>query len=517
MRLKIIVFIYIVTFTLYGQNPIDIKVGRQLLIDSSLIYKTDLSKTYHYPKYHHLNPIVIADKPWELNFNGDPYAAPFSGGVWYDEIDEKFKMWYSAGGYKVYGLVTCYAQSDDGINWEKPFLDVVEGTNIVDTMEHDCVTIILDKHEKDSSKRYKMFNVVFNPNSKGASVSMHLKYSNDGIHWSSSKATSGELYDRCSAYFDPFKGSYILSLKTKDEIYGRSRNFISHVDPELLVSLAHRTFDKKNDKYIKYWFNAEIDDPRNPNFPDIHPQIYNHDAIAYENLTLGFFTIWQGPENDMCDKLMIQKRNEVLVGWTKDGFNWNRENKQPFLPVSNNFKAWNAGNVQSTAGSPIIVGDSLYFYVSGRYNPKPIGKSNFATGLATLRRDGFASMDAYEEEGVLITEKVLFDGDYLFTNVDIKSGSIAVEVLGENNMPLSGFKKEDWIVLNDINSTQQLISWKDNPILSSLKGAEVKFKFYLTQGSLYSFWVSPWKTGESRGYTAGGGPRLNRSGVDIPY
>ena len=39
------------------------------------------------------------------------------------------------------------------------------------------------------------------------------------------------------------------------------------------------------------------------------------------------------------------------------------------------------GNVQSTAGNPLIVGDSLYFYVSGRYNSKPVHDSNFATAL----------------------------------------------------------------------------------------------------------------------------------------
>ncbi len=70
-----------------------------------------------------------------------------------------------------------------------------------------------------------------------------------------------------------------------------------------------------------------------------------------------------------------------MIGWSKDGFHWNRENKTAFLPVSEDFHAWNAGNVQSTAGNPLIVGDSLYFYVSGRYNSKPKHDSNFATGL----------------------------------------------------------------------------------------------------------------------------------------
>ena len=51
-----------------------------------------------------------------------------------------------------------------------------------------------------TAKRSKMFVVEFNT---GASVSMQLKYSADGIHWSEPKALSGELYDRCAAYYEP--------------------------------------------------------------------------------------------------------------------------------------------------------------------------------------------------------------------------------------------------------------------------------------------------------------------------
>lgn len=102
---------------------------------------------YKRPVHYPMNPIMKADKPWELNAKGDPYAAPFSGGVYFDEQDRKFKMWYSAGGGKTDGLVTCYAVSDNGIDWIKPVLDIVDGTNIVDTDEHDCVTVLMDRHE----------------------------------------------------------------------------------------------------------------------------------------------------------------------------------------------------------------------------------------------------------------------------------------------------------------------------------------------------------------------------------
>ena len=151
----------------------------------------------------------------------------------------------------------------------KPELDVVPGTNIVDTTEHDCVSVLLDKFERDAAKRYKNgFVVEFNT---GASVSMQLKYSADGIHWSEPKAL-GELYDRCAAYYDLFRGKYVLLKTINGKKYRRSRCFW-HTKTLKCWCLAYRVYDNKSDKFIKYWFNAEDNDPRHPDFPEIRPQI----------------------------------------------------------------------------------------------------------------------------------------------------------------------------------------------------------------------------------------------------
>lgn len=489
--------------------------GRILVANSTWTESKEVERVFHTPQYYVANPVLKADRHWEFNVNGDPYAAPFSGGVWYDESAGKYKMWYSAGGGKTNGLITCYAESQDGKHWIKPSLDIVPGTNIVDTTEHDCVSVLLDKFERDTSQRYKMFVVGFNTPS---SVSMKLKYSADGIHWSEPKALSGELYDRCAVYYDPFRKKYVLSLKTiNGKKYRRSRCFLAHENPEMLVSLAHRVYDNKSDKFIKYWFNAEDDDPRHPQFPEIRPQIYNHEAMPYESSLIGYFTVWQGPENDACDSLMIQKRNEVLIGWSDDGFHWKREFKQPFLPVSSDFKAWNAGNVQSTAGNPLIVGDSLYFYVSGRYNSKPDQDSNFATGLAMLRRDGFVSAYAGKSEGYLTTGNMFVNGEYLFVNVEVslQKSRLFVEILDVDGNPIPGFTRKDCLPVRDKDSTKQLIAWKNGKKLSNLSGKNIRLKFYLTECNLYSYWLSQRNSGESGGYTGGGGPGLNAAGMDV--
>ena len=142
--------------------------------------------------------------------------------------------------------------------------------------------------------------------------------------------------------------------------------------------------------------------------------------------------------------------------------------------------------------------------------------SHTSTGLATLRRDGFVSLKADKKEAFATTEKVSFDGEYLFVNAAVKKGKLLVEVLDEKGSPIAGFTKKECVVLQKSDSTKARIQWKNNANLKELKGKPVRFKFYLTNGDLYAFWVSPWETGESRGYTAGGGKGLNPSGIDEP-
>ena len=110
------------------------------------------------------------------------------------------------------------------------------------------------------------------------------------------------------------------------------------------------------------------------------------------------------------------------------------------MAVNETTGAWNWGNMQSINGVPLVVGDSLYFYSSGRQRNKIMWDSYTSTGLATLRRDGFISMHG-DKGGYLLTEKITFDGKYLFINADVK-GSLSVEILDADGNPLEGFTRK---------------------------------------------------------------------------
>ena len=174
--------------------------------------------------------------------------------------------------------------------------------------------------------------------------------------------------------------------------------------------------------------------------------------------------------------------------------------------------------MQSINGTPLIVGDSLYFYSSGRRLNKIMWDSYTSTGLATLRRDGFVSLHADKKEGYVTTERLTFDGKYFFVNADVKAkgASLKVELLDADGTPIPGFAKADCIAMQGRDKTKQMIVWKTKNDVSELAGRTVRAKFYVKSGDLYAFWVSPWASGESRGYTAGGGPGLSASGQDVP-
>lgn len=498
---------------------IPVNIGRQLFVDSFLIAETNLKQVYHTPRFYENNPVLEPDKEWEKTVEGALYAAPFSDGIWYDEVEKKYKMWYLAGAGMMHKednqtFYTCYAESKDGKKWEKVNQDIVPGTNIVDTCNRDASTVWLDRFEKDSSKRWKFFTIERRPTDRR--WQFVLKYSSDGIHWSKGVAQSGDLYDRSTAFYNPFTQKWALSLRGNTPVSTRSRFYIEHENPEMLVSLAHRVRQDADDKFVTFWFSPDNKELRHEKYPEVAPGIYNFDVMAYESVMLGFYSAWAGPENHICARDGIQKRNVISLGYSRDGFHFTRPTHLSFMNVNEAEGAWNWGNMQSINGVPLIVGDSLYFYSSGRRLSKVMWDSHTSTGLATLRRDGFVSMQASRKEGYLLTEKLSFDGKYLFVNAEVGKGKLLVEVLDAEGNPIDGFTKKECVAMSKANSTKQLIIWKGKQDLSSLNGENIRLKFYLSDGDLYSFWISPWKTGESRGYTAGGGPNLSSGGIDLP-
>jgi hypothetical protein len=472
--------------------PIDL--GRQLFVDDFLIDTTTLVRTFHRATYHPASPVMSPTTAWEkhdsyadrTNTHANPAAMPFSDGVFFDPKDRVFKMWYMGG----YNESTCYATSTDGIHWNRPALDS-KGTNIVIAGHRDSSTAWMDLNETDPSRRYKL-------------ASWHDHYleqfvSPDGIHWSKT-GNSGHTGDRTTFFYNPFRGQWVFSLRSEQNAGARHRMYWETRD---FVNGA-----KWRDDDPVIWVGADTADPKRYSTPS---ELYNLDCVAYESIMLGLFTIWRGERPER------EKPNDICVGYSRDGFHWARPDRDVFLGVSEKYGDWNWANVQSAGGCCLVVGDELYFFVSGRHGLQGTQMPDVcSTGLATLRRDGFVSMDhpgtakvqrisSSLPPGTLITRPVRFTGRHLFVNLAAASGDLRVEVLDDAGKTIAPFSEAACVPVRG-NSTSARVIWTGAPDLAALANRPVRFKFHVTNGSLYAFWVSADPTGASRGYVAAGGP-----------
>jgi hypothetical protein len=161
----------------YLQSPppiIPIDVGRQLFVDDFLIQKTNLRRRFHYPEKYAGNPVLRPETSLELNNGARPCAAVFNDGVWFDAQDRLFKMWYHAGWFDGTALAT----SRDGLNWDRPALDIVPGTNRVlpphGKARRDGCSVWLDPHTSDNPSRPNPLKIQFPTNNPPPPVTLKV-------------------------------------------------------------------------------------------------------------------------------------------------------------------------------------------------------------------------------------------------------------------------------------------------------------------------------------------------------
>src|SRR5262249_1426210 len=193
---------------------------------------------------------------------------------------------------------------------------------------------------------FKMFRVW---GDGGWAISLY--FSADGIHWGDAVTRSGLCGDRTTVFYNPFRKVWVYGVRTDTAGLGRTRAYVENTD--VLAGAKWKAGEPP------HWCGADKLDPQRDDLKT-PPQLYNLDAVGYESVLLGLFSIWRGQPRDRA------KPNEVCVGFSRDGFHWDRPDHRAFIPVSETHGDWNWGNVQSAGGGCLVAGDKLYFYVSGR-------------------------------------------------------------------------------------------------------------------------------------------------------
>ena len=497
----------------YLESPpsvIPIDVGRQLFVDDFLIESTTLKRVYHHAQKYEGNPILKPETPLEdhgrftRKEDATATACTFDDGIFYDPSDHLFKMTYMAGFYRN----TCFATSTDGLHWKRPILDIEPNTNNIIAYQSDFIRDAfspwLDLTATVPAERWKAFLYAryHNPGDPKGHSGSWLYTSPDGIHWQGRQKIKPEVGDNTTIFYNPFRHKWVMSVRRNAKERGRARFYYEADD---FFKLA----DMKSTDPV-FWSGADELDPPDPKIQR-QTQLYCLSPVAYESLMLGAFAIHYGPENADCEKGQFPKLTEIELGYSRDGFHFSRPDRTSFIAATKREGDWDRGYLRPAGSVCNIVGDKLFFYYCGFSGVAPDGQKHFYAGgsthVAFLRRDGFASMDADAEGGKLTTALVTFNGKHPFVNVDAKDGELRVEILGPKGQVYAPFTLENSIPVK-ADSTKQALRWKGVDDLSVLAGKTVSFRFHLTNGKLYSFWVSAKESGASGGYMAAGGPDI---------
>lgn len=499
---------------------------KYLFIDDAYVVKSDNLRRTTNQAVKHPEPIFRMDAPW------DTEKDEFNGlNVLYDPADKLFKMWYGVSSRWVdwggSATLCAYATSSDGINWDRPVLDMVEHNGSKQNnymtgleLENFSLSVILDP-TAPASRRFKTIFVASNIYGTGRVAdwakhhcALNLGTSEDGINW-----------DRPSFVNPVLRGISDGVLMFYYDVDRRMYQLYTRRVPNLPRDISlYESFDLVNWQDRGRVFVAGDD-----NDPATLYNIHQATVLRYEDYRLALLNtmhlhplseelgVFQEPPDDHPDKKQIGLI-DLQLGFSTDGVNWQRaHDRAPVVPVGSDDDP-DCGVVFPQANSPLVIGGDTYIYYSGwRYGHTAWSQKNAfgnqkrdlrqsAYGmLAVMPEDHWVSLDAGPEEGTLLAGPWRLRPHRLFINADAEGGSVEVEFVDAYERPLPGLSRADCIPIT-ANGKDQEIEWKGDPRPDEVEGdyrGGVMARIYLKNAKLYSCTLAmPDPDGELRRYWA---------------
>ena len=400
-----------------------------LLDDRYLARKAHVRRTFHEPTKLAENPVLDGQsKPWAE-------SPLIFGSVRYDPYVGKYRMWHAA-----YNLdrsqpradrtsVLAVAESRDGLHWRRPKLDVIPA--VVDGKAHKSPWVfastpgeryielgsVLILPDNPEAKRYVLIYcaVDLRTNEK----IYRLAFSPDGLHWRRAQRVplpKPGKPDRHCMLRDPESGEFLLFCRGQKPI---RKGFPTCEGVQRTVCLQTST-DLKTWSDLRLVVAADDRDPVGSN-------IYSHMPFFRGRTLVGVYQL----HNEHKDIETVRTR----LAWSHDRVTWQRR-REDFIPLGE-VGQWDRFN-NAVADHPLIVGDTMLFYYSGRtrrhggYDPS--GRSDTGPpwsgiGIATMKLDRFASLSASFDGGSFTTKPLLWPaGKQLFLNANCRWGTIDVEL-----------------------------------------------------------------------------------------
>lgn len=492
---------------------------KHLFIDDHDIEQIDnLARKLHQPHHFPNNVVIRPEYRWE-NQTIQLGSAP----IW-DPSDQKFKAIYGAnaaapvteefrlhatGGPAGGESFACYAESDDGINWEKPFqglYDYPEPTwtgkpigkenNILPSIPGGLRGPIYDPVDKNETRRYKGFYY----KNRG----LHRVVSADGLRWEEmgGEPLSSQDVSQLTRQEDPH---LFIAMAKQRGPYGRSfclttsEDFVDWTEQEMVFHADQTDQENGFERLRKFFENPAYHKPVYNRPEEWRTDIYNFPAFPYEGLYLALPVMhhWAGKKAPLYEN--VDSRKSVELASSRDLRHWERvANRAPFMEQSavGDGSAYDLGQIVTTEG-PLHCNNELWFFANGlKYRAMSLADTldrkffdTSAVYITKLRLDGFVGLKGGIEWGSVTTKPLEVTSPNLQINVDSWRGKVRTEVLAaEEDRPLTGYSEEDSVAAT-IDSIDEPVRWKSKDNLGELVGKKVRFRFSIWQGELYAYWL----------------------------
>ncbi len=469
--------------------------------DHDILYRAGIRRSLRPLDRHPASP-VLPDKqtPWELDLAWcSAYRDPESG---------LYQLWYQSftGGdarQRTHRCMICYAESDDGVNWRKPELELFEyngaaPNNIVllgngGYSDRYGASVLVDPRDPDPQRRYKMAHYDFCIDEGVEYPGLTVAFSPDGIHWT--KYPKAPLLRTCYSGFAadvPYRNepgsewNIPLSISDAiDAIYDapRDRFVIYHkmwIDrPDGKITWKHAMGRTESRDFIS-WSRPELvltPDEFDPEWVEFH----HSPAFFYNDCYFGLLQI-----------LNRAQRGGIMdceLAISRDGINWQRPFREPlFLPRAE--AGFDSGSILTNA-TPIVLDDEIRFYYGG-YSEGATGASDgeliTGIGLATMPRDRFASLTPISSIGqVTLRRTDLSDAAALTLNADARHGSVRVEVLDRDGYRIHGYEKEAALPITG-DDLRHRVGWQEREI-ADLPPGDYMLRLHLDDADVYALTI----------------------------
>jgi len=532
-------------------QPIDIGSRLELFVDDYLIDSMSgaVQLQLHRPTRREI--VFETDAPWEGNasvFNsvfqdGDLYRMYYRG--WHITSLEEYNRLGKK--YRIGGL--CYAESDDGIHWRRPELNIHPWKSkpsnlLVRSGGHDAVFMDTNP-DCPPHQKYKIVEMRGYPDNEDRPALFWMG-SADGIHFSriSNKPFiwRGYLDSQNIAFWDPAAGLYreyhrdgmkVTADSHWVEIMKGEKGAPWYRDKDVAGPRAVRTSTSKD--LFSFPEPAISNDPRNPHpsrpcqgeyveFPGAPIDgLYMSNIQPYyraPHILMGFPARyvnrgWSEPWYDLpgaglrlarvkrclavygkeergrgglaiTDTLFMTSRNgKTFKRWPEAFLRPGPREKGSWV-YGDNYIHWGMVETKSTLED---APNEISMYVSEDYWE---GESTSFRRL-TLRLDGFVSAHASLAGGDIVTKPIRFEGGNLTLNLETSAaGGVQVEIQDVKGEPIDGYALEDCPPIY-CDRIAQVVRWnKPGGDVRPLSGKPVRLRFVLKDADLYSFQFVPY-------------------------